>query len=159
MKMPLPSDIPFHSVADSSTADPRPDFVYSTIKFCENSFRIVGFFVYTCLAFGLMAATCHQSPFLWLFVFFLGFLFWLYVWNVTLGIVGLAWARRRKTDRGRKRAMITVKSLVIGMSVFCFVFVSFEDLIDAYVLRLFPEAQSCDMYGGTSQQTTIQQTK
>lgn len=145
MKTPSPSNIPFNAVGGQLTAR-NADFIGLTIVFCENTFRIVGFFVYTCLAFGLLSATCHQNPFLWLFVLFLGFLFWLYFWNVTLGVGGYAVARRIKSEKARRNVRMSIKAAVIGLSIFCFVFVSFADLIDAYVLRLFPEAQLCDMY-------------
>lgn len=154
MKAPLagqsssPVDGGVPPVSSTASALPGESFVDGVIKFCENTFRLVGFFIYTCLAYGILAATCHQNPFLWLFVFFLGFLFWLYFWTVTFGLLGFIWARRRKTEKWRQWGGRVVKVMIFVLAVLSFVFLSFSDLIDTYVLRLFPEAQQCDMYGG-----------
>ena len=142
---PLP-DAPLLSSTGKAGAVSQSGFVAGVIALCENAFRVVGFFIYTALAYGLLSATCHQNPFLWLFVFFLSFLFYLYVWSITVGAFAHRWAGRRRTERARKRWRRIINGIVISLSLMSFVFFSFQSLINTYVLRLFPEARTCDMF-------------
>lgn len=142
---PLP-DAPLLSSTGKAGAGSQSGFVAGVISLCENAFRVVGFFIYTALAYGLLSATCHQNPFLWLFVFFLSFLFYLYVWSITVGSFAHRWAQRGRMERSRKRWRRIINGLVISLALMSFVFFSFQSLINTYVLRLFPEARTCDMF-------------
>lgn len=136
---------------EPSRGDERShDFNYRIQRVAENLFRLVSYFVYTALALGVMSVICSPNflAALVMFVIFfvLALFFWLYFMSLTVGPLLYRFVDQIQDPKRQKYMRWASNVAIVVLAVLCGFFVPMQELIDAYVLQLFPQAAECDLY-------------
>lgn len=126
------------------------DFNLKIRRGAEALFRLVSYFIYTALALGVMSIVCTPDPIaalvLFLIFFVLALYFWLYAMSLTIGPLLYRFVNRVADPQQRRYARWSANVTIVSLALMCGFVIPMQELIDAYVLQLFPDAAACDLY-------------
>ena len=153
IKVLPPASNPIHSEDNGgdhrSVSDPRR-FQTMIEQGTERIFRVMSYLIWTCLALGLTATICPTD--FWQFVLLntavaiLAVCFWLYVVSLFLTPpLHILFSRFERLQQSRL-ARFGSRLLLVVIAIVCGFIVPIDQIIDAYVLKLFPTAAACEGY-------------
>jgi len=138
--------------ADNPVQQPTPprSFALWIQNATEKAFRLLTYFVWTCLALAITALVCTPDPvagtLMDLGVVLFALFFWLYVVSVSIAPLLDLFIRHYISDGDAPWIKWGSYAVMVACAVFFGFFAPLATVIDAYVLQLFPEAAECAYY-------------
>ncbi|MCF6191386.1 MAG: hypothetical protein L3J51_13000 [Cocleimonas sp.] len=116
---------------------------YAIKLFIENFFKIIGYFLLLSLLVGLTLTSCPDNIYLQFMPLVTGYLFFLYIMIIFLGIPAFNLTENMRATKSRMIFRLFVILTLFLLSYYMLMTSIVFELLVAYVNKLFPQASQC----------------